>query len=148
MNNKKLKDILVIQLSCLLVATGLVNCDEKPYLGSVDCSECYQEKPEECMLSIELTILSNNRGVPLIIYRGNVEEGEIERIDTAYWTPYDHWAVIDREYSVRAEYFVNNATVFVIDGTKAELRVSDACDRKCYVVVNTTMDARLNEKFP
>ena len=147
--NLKKKHRLNFRLTGLLIVTTLVSCDEKPYLGNVDCSECYQEKPTECLLSIDLTLPATGRGVPLVIYRGTVEDGQVERIDTAYWTPYDHWAAVDHDYSVRAEYFVNNATVFVVDGTRAELRkVSDACDMECYVIVHTSMDARLNERFP
>lgn len=149
MMNLKKKHMLNFRLTGLLIVATWVSCDEKPYLGYVDCSECYQEKPSECLLSINLTSSLLGRGVPLVIYRGNVEDGQVERIDTAYWTPYDHWAAIEHEYSVRAEYFVNNAIVFVVAGTKAELRkVSDACDAECYVIVHTSMDARLNEKFP
>ena len=140
--------MLVNRVTGWLILSMLVACDEKPYLGNVDCSECYQDKPSECLLSVDLTLPATGRGVPLVIYRGNMEDGQVERIDTAYWTPYEHWAAIDHEYSVRAEYFVNNATVYVVDGTKAELRVSNDCDTQCYVIVNTGMDARLNEKFP
>jgi hypothetical protein len=149
MMNNTVNRLLYTLTPWLLAAMAMVACEEKPYLGYVDCSECYQQKPEECLLSIDLSLPESGRGVPLVIYRGLAEGGQVERIDTAYWTPYDHWAVVDQEYSVKAEYFVNNATVFVIDGTKPELRkVTDACDEECHVIVHTAMDARLNEKFP
>lgn len=147
MNMKRIM-LLMTWLTGLMALAGLSTCEERPYLGFVDCNQCYSPKPEECLLSIDLTLPETGRGVPLVIYRGDVEDGQVERIDTSYLTPYAHWVSFGQEYSVRAEYFVNNATVFVIDGTKPELRVSDDCEEKCWVVVNTKIDARLNDRFP
>ena len=64
------KNIIVAVLisGSLLVITGSCERDVPSKLGTVDCAECYQDKPEWGRLNVTLTINNENPYVPLVIY--------------------------------------------------------------------------------
>jgi hypothetical protein len=125
-----------------------ISCDEKLYTGNVDCSECYAPKPDSVDLIINLTINDEFTAVPLVIYKGDVEDGKIEYIDTAYESPYYLYVPVDARYSVKGEYARGNKKLFAVDGTNLKvLLVNYACDAECYVIENETLDIRIKKEF-
>jgi hypothetical protein len=124
------------------------SCGEKIFTGDVDCSECYQEKPDSADLIINVTLNDTFAKVPLTIFRGDVEDGEIEYADTAYESPYYLYVPVNRKYSVRAEYKKARTTLYTIDGTKLKiLLVTEACDQECYVIENETLHVEISKTF-
>jgi hypothetical protein len=137
---------LLVLLTTILILGN--SCNEKIYTGDVDCSECYVPRPDSVDLIIDLTINNEFSAVPLVIYKGDIEDGVIEWIDTAYASPYYLYVPVDRRYSVKGEYRRGNKKLFAVDGTNVKvLLVSDACDAECYVVENVTMDIRIKKEF-
>ena len=121
----------------------LSSCGEKLYYGDVNCSECYSPKPDSAFLEILLTP-DENRGIPLSILKGDVENGQIEFMDTVYGSLFRRWLAVDVPYSVKVEYYANADTIYAVDGTTIRfLKVTDACDVECYVIDNEKIDVRL-----
>ncbi|MBN1159599.1 MAG: hypothetical protein JXA61_09475 [Bacteroidales bacterium] len=140
----KLKGTLLIFL-----ITGIASCGEKVYYGEVDCSECYQIRPDSADLIVRLTLNGGIQEVPLTFYRGNIEGGVVECVDTAFTDPYYLWVAVEQAYSVKAEYYHGGKVVYAVDGTTIEiLKVPDACDEECYIINGETLDVRLKPGFP
>jgi hypothetical protein len=89
-------------LSVLSVLLLCFSCGEKILTGDVDCAECYREKPDSADLEISLTFNDEFTEVPLVVYKGDVEDNNIEYIDTAYESPYFLYVPVDKKYSVKA----------------------------------------------
>jgi hypothetical protein len=140
---KQTRIICLFLLFVLILNTG---CErEQPSgLGVIDCSQCYQVKPEWVRLNVLLTINSENPFVPLSIYVGNVEDNTLDWQDTSYSK--DYWVDVkpDRYYSVKAEYKKGTKTIFAIDGDKVKLDLLTAdCDQDCYYQRGGNVDVRL-----
>lgn len=132
----------------ILLTLSLFSCEEKIHFGTVDCSECYQIKPDSADLVVKVTINDIYQEVPLTFYRGNIEDGVIEYMDTAYWHTYYLWVPANKDFSVKAEYKRGVTTIYAVDGTKIKVRkVPEACDEVCYVVDDEVIDVRLNSKY-
>jgi hypothetical protein len=124
------------------------SCSEKIFTGDVNCDECYTEKPDKSDLVIDVTINYKYPEVPIVVYRGDMENQDIIATDTATYTPYYVYVPVGETYSVRAEYNQDSITTFAVDGTHLKaLSVSDACDSKCYVIANDKLDVRLKKEF-
>lgn len=136
---------ILIIVTVLLICSS---CGEKIFTGDVDCSECYQEKPDSADLVIHVTLNDSYSEVPLVVFRGDVENGDIEYVDTAYESPYYLYVPIDKKYSVRAEYKKVNSTLYAVDGTKLKvLLVTEACDQECYVIENEVLHVEISKTF-
>ena len=135
---RALKYFLVISL---LASAG--SCEE--YLGSnVDCSQCTYDKPDSADLILHLTINSDHPAVPIVVYRGDAEENQVDWVDTARETPYYLYSAVNQFYSVKAEYRVGGKTIVAIDGDKIKAKhVSDACDYACWIVTGGILEVEL-----
>lgn len=121
--------------------------DEPVNAGDVDCYECYNPRPEWMKLNVKVTINDQNPEVPLTIYIGNVEDGNIDWVDTTNTNSY--WVGVhpDQYYSVKAEYKDGSNTIFAIDGDKIQLKYSeDSCEEPCYYAVGGYIDVQLKTK--
>jgi hypothetical protein len=123
-------------------------CGEKVFTENVDCSECYSPEPDSVYLYIDLTINDEFKEIPLVIYRGDVEDDQIDYIDTAYSTPYILAVAVDQKYSVKAKYRKISGILYAIDGTKIKtLLVTATCDQDCYVISNDRMNVEIRDEF-
>lgn len=110
----------------------------------VVCSDCYQEKPEWGRFNAEVTISNENPFVPLIIYRGNVEDNDVEYVDTSWTTSYWVEVPVNAYYSISAEYKSGGKTIFAIDGDKFKVKYTESgCDKPCYYFQGGFADVRL-----
>lgn len=137
-----MKRIIKFGIALLVIALAGA-CEE--YLGSdVDCSECFDYKPDSADLIILVTINNEHPEVPIVLYRGNVEEKQVDWIDTARETPYCLYSAVDQYYSVSAEYKVDGKTILAIDGDRMKVKhVSDACGYECWIVTGGTLKTEL-----
>ena len=120
------------------------SCEEDYYWGEVDCEYCYQVKPEFGDLQVDITINAENRAVPLVIYKGEFDEGIIEYIDTATSESYSLDVPINEFYSVAAEYFVDGKRIIAIDGDRIKTgKVVGSCDKTCWIIEGGFIDVRL-----
>jgi hypothetical protein len=122
----------------------LTRCDNIDL--TVDCAECYQNEPEWGDIFVDVTINDENQYVPIIIYRGEFENNDIEYIDTAYESEYIIDVPLNLYYSVKAEYIVGSDTIYAIDGDKIKTKLNtEDCDQECYVIKGGNFDVRLKE---
>jgi hypothetical protein len=133
-----------IKYGIVLLALAFVGACEE-YLGpTVECDDCFYEKPDSADLVIHLTINTTHPEVPIVLYRGNVEDNQVDWIDTARETPYYLYSKVGQLYSVSAEYKVDGKTIVAIDGDGMQAKhVSDACDYECWVVTDGYLKAEL-----
>jgi len=127
----------------------IAGCERAQLLnrGIIDCSQCYQVKPEWGRLSVVLTINDENPRVPLSIYIGNVEENVLDWQDTAFSK--DYWVEVkpDRYYSVKAEYRNGSKVIFAIDGDEVKLNYTTTdCDQDCFYQSGGHVDVRLMDQ--
>ena len=129
-----------------LILLVLISCErqEPVDLNTFDCSTCYQDKPELGRLTVSLTINGQNPFVPLVIYRGDFENNDIEHTDTSWSADYWVEVPVDKYYSVTAKYKDGDKTIFAVDGDKLKLKhTSDKCDEPCYYFCGGYIDVRL-----
>lgn len=137
---------LILLLGTILF--GSVSCGEKIFTGDVNCEECYTEKPDSVDLVIHVTLNGEFQEVPIVIYKGNIEDNQVIQVDTVIESPYYWYVPAGKRYSVKASYEKDAATLFAVDGTKPKvLRVTDACDSECYVIEDVTLDVRIKKSF-
>jgi hypothetical protein len=148
MLNLRLSLILIALVAILLPA-----CDQKVFTGTVECADCYQEKPDEYFLYVYLTFNDSINEIPLVLYDGDIENHDTVYADTAraeddYPYIFDVDVKVDREYSMSAEYRWGGKTLYTIDGTKLITKlVTESCDVDCYVVDNNAMDLEIKDEF-
>jgi hypothetical protein len=124
------------------------SCGEKVFTGDVDCNECYSDKPDGVDLEIQVTLNGEYPEVPIVVYRGKIEENQVEFVDTVFNNPYYLFVKPELKYSVKAKYEKEDKTLFVVDATEPKvLKVSAECDEACYVIENTSLDVRIKKNF-
>ncbi|HPE57181.1 MAG TPA: hypothetical protein P5514_05570 [Bacteroidales bacterium] len=135
-------------LSILIVLTiilAITSCERaEPVSAGVDCTECYQDKPEWVQLTAEVTINAENPYVPLTIYVGDYENGQVDWTDTTWKSEY--WVDVkpDRYYSVVAKYKDGSKIIYAVDGDDIKLKRSNSdCDAECYYQKGGYIDVRL-----
>jgi len=130
----------------LVFIVSLIGCERERNYGfeNIDCTECYQKKPEWGPISITVTINDENPYVPLVVYIGDIEDNNVDWVDTAYTT--DFWIDVkpDRYHSLSAKYKVGDKTVFAVDGDELKLKYTTSdCDEPCYYYKGGYFDVRL-----
>ena len=136
--NSHIKALIVL---VLLTLAG--SCDE--YLGlTVDCDDCWGFKPDSADLLIYLTIGQDNPEVPIVIYRGNFEDGEVDFVDTARASTYTLYSAVDQYYSVTAEYKVDGKTIIAVDGDVMKAKdASSSCEFDCWIITDGKFSLQL-----
>jgi hypothetical protein len=132
----------------IVILVNLTQCERNEPLdfSSFDCSACYQDKPDWGPVEIKLTINDQNPSVPIVIYRGDIENNDIEYVDTAHNSDYTVDVPVDKYYSVTAEYKDGGRTIYAVDGDKFKLEQNTKdCDEDCYYFKGGYFDVRLNK---
>lgn len=133
-------------ISLLMIILAGNSCEriEPSKTNTVDCAECFQEKPEWLPLNIKVSITSENPFVPITVFKGNLEENNIDWVDTAYQEDYYVDVHPDEYYSVEAKYKSGTKTIIAVDGDKIKARyTSSDCDESCYYKSGGYIDVRL-----
>lgn len=130
----------------VFVFAFIFSCEESPFVFDVNCDNCYYNKPDSADLVVSLTINAENPYVPLVFYKGRVEDNVIEWVDTAYEQTLYLYSPVGEFYSIEATYKKDGKKIVAIDGDKLKTtRVSDVCDYDCYVIKGGLLDVRLKD---
>lgn len=128
----------------LLFAGNFSACEPEDWVLTVDCSDCYDFRPDSADLIINLTINAENDSVPLTFYLGDYEDGIVDWQDTATTEKFYLYSAMDKEYTVRATYTSGNQTIMAFDGDKMFLYdAGEECGSPCYIVKGGIFDIRL-----
>jgi hypothetical protein len=116
----------------------------------VNCAECYSEEPDSADLIVKLTFNELNDSIPLVFYRGKIEDGTVEWVDTATVQKYPDgeyylYSPVNEYYSVKAEYNSKGYNkVMAVDGDKLKTRkITGECDTDCWIIKGGKLDVRL-----
>lgn len=141
-----------IPLLFSLIVLGLLSCGDEYLLDNVDCSECYTPKPEFGPVTVEITINSENKQVPVKVFKGKYEEKYLNdfssavHIDTISQSSFVVDLKVNEYYSVAAEYIKDGKKTIVVDGDKLKLyQVSDNCDEVCWIFRGGEIDATIKK---
>lgn len=142
MNSKKIKHYGILLMTFLLIISSCekptpVNCDD------YDFADCYLEEPDWDFIYVDVTINDQNPFVPIIVYRGNFENYDIEWSDTAYSSQYSVDVPLNKYYSVTAQYTVGNKTILAVDGSEVKKVKTTVCGEKCWYIKGERFDLEL-----
>lgn len=136
-----------IYLKLFVVITIFIlafSCEQDPFVFDVDCDECYFPEPDTADLILKFTINDENPFVPYVLYKGNIEEANIDWIDTAYQEKEYLPSAIDEFYSIKAFYKKGDQTLIVVDGDKLKTNyTSDVCNTECWTIKGGSLDLRI-----
>lgn len=127
----------------LLLLLKITSCEPENW-QITDCNDCLNFNPDSADLIVELTINSENDSVPLTFYKGEVEDGVIDWLDTATTSPLYLYSKVGQLYSVMATYKSGNETIIAIDSDKMRTTSGDEdCGSPCYIVKGGNLDLKL-----
>jgi len=141
----KTVSVKIFWLLFIFIIGFSMSCDK--YRGlTVDCSECYSAEPDSGDLIVYLTIDSENPRVPLTIFKDQVDDEQIEYIDTAFSSPYYLYVKLDEYYSVKAEYNSGDRIIYAVDGDKIKTKfVTETCEFDCWVITGGIINIELKD---
>ncbi len=145
LNSMKIQIVKIYAL-IILLTWPFLSCEryDPVNVGEVDCSNCFNPRPEWVPLSIKVTINDQNPYVPFTIYIGNFEDGNIDWVDTASNADFHVDVHPDQYYSVKAEYKDGSNIIFAIDGDKIKMNYSEnSCNEPCYYATGGYIDVQL-----
>lgn len=130
----------------ILIVLGIaLNSCELENLN-LSCSNCYDIKPTEGILAIELSPLRYDDSIPITILKGKLESGTIFLQDTVTEDFLDIWVPVGSFYTVIAEYQVDSTIIKAVDGDKVSVYLDETnCSVACWRARDGDADCRLKK---
>lgn len=129
---KKLTGTILI-LFCIFSCTkNSTNCD-----SSISCDPVPYDSGW-----VDVKLNYKGIGIPLILYKGYVEDNEIISMDTAYSDIYYYYLPLGNRYAVQAYYYEANQTIIALDGDKLKQDSYYNCGDQCYNEAEITLDVK------
>jgi len=126
-------------MAALLVSCLDTDSDEECYY-----EDCFSTYPTTGTLTVKVTLNSLNSSVPIKIYSGHYDDGELIREDTLYFDRQNYVLDPGVYYSVAATYQTENGEIVVVDGDKIDVESRKECDSTCYSVTDAKVNCKLN----
>ncbi len=89
---------------------------------------------------VNLQISERTFGVPVILYRGNIEDNQIVLRDTLYSNEISYYLPTDRTYTAEAYYQVGPNLIIAVDSDELEEDTFQNCGETCYQSDEITLD--------
>ena len=129
--------VLTFSLSLLFSTCELNNLN-------LSCDDCWEAKPSEGLLMIDLSPLRNGDSIPVTVYKGKLESGAVFLQDTVVKDYLDIWVPIDNFYTVVAEYKVDNTIIKAVDGDNVSVYLDETnCSVACWRARDGKADCEL-----
>jgi hypothetical protein len=130
----------------LLLTGQWLGCESEDVIFQVDCNDCYSYVPDSANLIVHLTINKENPYVPITVYRGSLEDGQVDWTDTAISETFYLYSALDAEYTVEARYRSGDKTIITYDGDRMYLYDgASECGSPCYIVKGGIFENQLLE---
>ena len=140
---EKMKQLLLISI-LYLIFSMLTSCNSTyTDCENPDYSNCQTSIPSTGTMEIEVTINDENPKIPITIYIGNIENNQIEKLDTLIEGSKKIILPVNQTYSVTAKYKKNGATIFAVDDDKIKASSKAVCDSTCWDVSNGSVNLKL-----
>ncbi len=131
-------------IALLIKITG---CEPEDFSLNDNCNDCLGYWPDSSDLIILLTINDENPAVPIKVYKGKLEDNELDWVDTANVEKYKLYSKIGQVYTVEVTYKDGDKTVIAYDSDHLySYNSSDQCWDGCILVKGGVFDLRLKEK--
>ncbi|HBG71196.1 MAG: hypothetical protein A2W93_12360 [Bacteroidetes bacterium GWF2_43_63] len=130
-------------LALLLVALFPASCVDDNY-DDCETQDCVSVYPTTGTLTVKVTPNSLNSSVPIQIFAGHYDDGELIREDTLYSDRQNYVFAPGIYYSVAAKYQTESGEIIVVDGDKIEVVTNTDCDSVCYSVNDATVNCKLH----
>jgi hypothetical protein len=139
----RIKFFLYIFVGIFLLSLIFHSCEDSynDYDGDESCDTI---EPFNGYLKLKLTINRENQKIPIIVYRGKIDDNEVVYIDTISSSYFEISMPVDEFYSVKAKYISNDKTIYAIDGNKIKKSSYTYGDSTCWNVRDAKIDVRLN----
>jgi len=126
----------------------LNSCEQSFVSSPEDClnydySDCNTKEPFLVPLNIKLTINDENPRVPLIIYKGKLDDNNIVIKDSVTLESYSVMLDPDNYYTVKARYISGNDVIYAVGGDNVKKIRNQVCDSICW----TTQEGNVNVKL-
>lgn len=129
----------------LLILPMVLSCDEFQFL-TIDCSQCYINKPLWGEIELKLTINEENQEVKVSVYNEKYDESRLVSTDLYYWNRVYIPINTDQTYVFKAEYTHNGRAYHVINKGKLKTRLDyDNCDEACYYIIEQSVNLQIKE---
>jgi hypothetical protein len=127
----------------LLVGAALAACsdvnEDLPYAPS----NCNPVKPSFGTVIVTVSKSGAHPTIPIIVYRGNYEEGIVVFRDTVDVAQTGFEVPVDTYYAAIARYTVGVDTILVLNGGRLEVQSETYRDATCYGLPTLDLDLRL-----
>jgi hypothetical protein len=136
----------IIPVLCISTALFIFSCQDKIFTGTVNCDECYSEKPDSVQLILHITLNKQFTSVPVVLYHGDIDVGTLIDTFDCFKDPVDDiWVKANSRYSAKAIYGTLKDTIMVVDGTTNQQlkKVSGQCDVDCWVIEGNELQLKL-----
>lgn len=128
-----------------IILITAISCNPEEW-QTIDCSECYAEKPEFAEINVKLSISNLNPSVIIRVYSGRFEEEKLILTDTTNMETWTAILPVDEYYSLTATYKSQNNyfNVTAIDGGMVRTqRIRATCDDPCWVTKGNNFNLKL-----
>jgi len=128
----------------LLGLTFILHACTKPD-PNCDVSWDFNQEPIlEGYVNIDLTYTSGSEGIPVVLYRGYVEDRDTVWYGIATDSRLSFYLPNNVRYAAEAYYPQGNATLVALDGDKLRQESNDECGIDCYETSSITLNCKKN----
>ncbi len=131
-------------INAVLISTCFLFLSCSEGFDDVDCSECMPDMPLEAALYIDVTLNGKFHEVPVIVFRGKLEQADTIMVDTIYESRGFIDVPLNEYYTVMAEYKSGNSVTYAIDGDEFNrYKIEGQCDGTCWIIRGGLFDVQL-----
>jgi hypothetical protein len=110
---------------------------------ATDCEPstfCNQEPIDSGEVHIDISYIEGGAGIPVILYKGNIEDNEILWADTVFTNRVTFYLPNKTRYAAEAYYQVGSQLYITLDGKKLKQKTTNDCGATCYSESSITLD--------
>jgi hypothetical protein len=121
----------------------LFSCSDSDY---DDCNnqDCLSTYPTTGSITVKVSPDLLNYSIPVRIYAGHYDDGELIREDTIYDDSKKYVLIPGMYYSVAAKYKTESGEITVVDGDRIDIVSHNDCDSTCYTVKDAKVNCKLH----
>lgn len=120
----------------------VTNCEDDRF--NLSCDNCWEIKPTEGILAIDLSPFHDGDSIPVTIYKGKLESGKLFLRDTIIKDYLDVWVPVGNFYTVVAEYKLDSTIIRAVDGDKVSVYLDESnCTVSCWRARDGKADCKI-----
>lgn len=112
---------------------------------ATDCepsSFCNQLPIDSGKIHIDISYTDGGAGVPVVLYKGNIEDQNILWADTVYTNRITFYLPNKTRYAAEAYYQVGAQLFIALDGKKLKQKTTNDCGATCYSETSITLNLK------